>query len=139
MTRRRRRRPPAPPSPFARPRRGMTLVEVLVALVILAGVLVGLCEYMGRFARQINVVAVEATAADLATSRLESLKGVTRYDRLDAFAVSESAIPSAPGYTRVTSVQRTATTRLDYRTVTVTVTHPTLAAAVRKSTVIARF
>lgn len=140
MTRRR----AVPPSraaapPAARARRGMTLVEVMIALVILVGVLVGMCEYMGRFARQINVVAVEATAADLATSRLEALKGITRYDRLDDFAATESALPAAPGYTRVTTVQRTTTTQVDYRTVTVSVAHPSLGAPVRKTTVIARF
>ena len=149
MTTRSRRLPPpgpraiapaAPPRHARAQRRGMTLIEVMIALVILATVLVGLSEYLGRFARQVNVTAIQATAGDLVTSRLEVVKGVTNYDRVDAFALTESAIPGHPRYTRVTTIVRVASATEDYKRVTVHVTHPTLGAdTVRKTTVVPRF
>ena len=137
---------PTPPLPAAagrarpRPRRGLTLIEVLIALVILATVLIGLAEYLGRFARQVNVTAVQATAGDLVTSRLEVVKGITSYATVDAFAVTESAIPGFAGYTRITSVSRVSNAREDYKLVTVRVAHPILGVdTVRKTTVVPRF
>jgi prepilin-type N-terminal cleavage/methylation domain-containing protein len=121
-------------------RRGMTLIEVLIALVILATVLVGLAEYLGRFARNVNVTAVQATAGDLVTSRLEALKGITSYDRVDAFALTETAIAGFDRYTRITTVSRVSSAQEDYKLVTVRVTHPILGAdTVRKTTVVPRF
>ena len=121
-------------------RRGMTLIEVLIALVILSTVLIGLCEYLGRFARQVNVTAVQATAGDLVTSRLEFVKGITTYGRVDSFGVTESTIDGFPGYSRITSVARVANAREDYKLVTVRVWHPILGAdSVRKTTVVPRF
>ncbi len=133
------RRPPAPRR-RARGRRGMTLMEVLIALVILATVLIALCEYLGRFARQVNVTAVSATASDLVTSRLEFMKSVTSYARVDGYAVTETSIPDFPAYTRITSVTRVSSAQEDYKLVTVRVTHPILGAdTVRKTTVVPRF
>ena len=126
--------------PPARMRHGMTLIEVLIALVILATVLVGLCEYMGRFARQINVTSVQATAADLVVSRLELVKGVSRYGRVDGFAGTEASIAGFAGFGRVTTVTRVSDASTDHKIVTVSVTHPILGAdTVKKTTVVARF
>ena len=140
MTSRSTRAPASCGASRRRARRGMSLVEVLVALVILSTVLIALCEYLGRFAREVNVTAVNATAGDLVTSRLEAIKGITRYDRVDSHAVTETAIPGFPGYRRITSVARVANAREDYKLVTVRVTHPFLGAdTVRKTTVVPRF
>lgn len=128
------------PGARVRARRGMTLIEVLIALVILSTVLVGMAEYLGRFARQVNVTAVSATAADLVTSRLEFIKGITNYARVDSYAVTESTLPGYPGYSRITSVSRVSSSSEDYKLVTVRVSHPILGAdTVRKTTVVPRF
>jgi Tfp pilus assembly protein PilV len=118
----------------------MTLMEVLIALVILATVLIALCEYLGRFARQVNLTAISATAGDLVTSRLEFIKSITNYARVDGYAVTETDITGFPGYTRITSVTRVASAVEDYKLVTVRVTHTFLGAdTVRKTTVVPRF
>lgn len=134
----------ARPRPAARPlvraRRGMTLVEVLVALGILAVALVGLTEYIARFARTVNQEVLRATAADLVVSRLESVKGVTRYDSLGVLAGTETSIPNYPAYHRVTAVVRRTSTTTDHQVITVFVTHPGMPGdTVRKTTMIARF
>ena len=123
-----------------RARHGMTLIEVLVAVVILATVLVSLAAYLGQFTRDLNKNGLRNIAGDLVTSRLEFIKSVTRYDAIDAFAVTESSMPGYARYKRVTQVRRVADATQDYKRVTVTVTHPFLVGeSVKKTTVVARF
>ena len=125
---------------LVRARRGMTLVEVLVALSILAVSLVALAEYITRFSRVVNREALRATAADLVVSRLESVKGVTRYDSLGVYRGTESSIPDYPGFRRVTTIVRRASGTTDHQVVTVVVTHAGMPGdTVRKTTMIARF
>lgn len=132
-------RPPRVPR-APRARQGMTLVEVLVAVLILGTVLIGLAGYMGRFTRDLTQDGIRNVAGDLVTNRLEFIKSVTRYDRIDDFAVTEAAIAGYPDYRRVTQVAHVQDATTDYRRVTVTVTHPFLTGEpVRKSTVVARF
>jgi len=129
-------------------RRGMTLIEVMFAIVILSGVMLALSRFGQGFARANRNAANLATASDLASARLEAIKAHGNYASLDSlFAGSEtsgssSANPSMSGYdgyTRVTKAVRTVNDSLDYVTVTVTVTAPVLSAPMRKSVVIGAF
>lgn len=139
MTGSTRRRPPRPRRD-ARARRGFTLLEVLVALVILATVLVTLAGFMTKFVRNSTLDGQRARAADLVTTRLEAIKGVTKYDAIDGWQKTESAIPGYTGFTRVTTVKRVQNTKEDYKIVTVRATSRMLGAdTVRKSTVVARY
>jgi prepilin-type N-terminal cleavage/methylation domain-containing protein len=127
----------------ARPRgtrRGMTLLEVLIAVVILATVLVGMARYMGQFTRDLNKNGIRNVAGDLVTSRLEFIKSITNYSAIDAYAVTETSITGHPDYRRVTQVVRVNNASTDHKRVTVTVTHPFLGGeSVKKTTVVARF
>ncbi len=134
-----RRSRPAPP-PRSGPRAGMTIVEMLVALTILGTVLVALCGVLTGFVRNLNVDAQRARSLDLAVARLESLKGIARYETLVAQSRTESAIAGYPGFTRITTVQRIQTARDDYARVTVKVVgRQSRKDTVSKSTVIPRY
>jgi prepilin-type N-terminal cleavage/methylation domain-containing protein len=121
-------------------RRGFSLLEVLVALVILATVLVTLAGFMTRFVRSSNLDGHRARAADLVSTRLESIKGITKYEAVDGWARTEAAIPGYSGFTRITTVRRVQSSTTDYKIVTVRATSRMLAKdTVSKSTVIARY
>jgi Tfp pilus assembly protein PilV len=121
----------------------MTLVEVLVALVLMAGVLLALGRFSGTLARTTGTARLVATATQLVADRLETVKGAPRYTAIDSlYVATESAMPGFAGFTRQTQVLRIgggATDSVDYKIVTVTVSNPSLTTAVRKSTVIAPF
>lgn len=133
--------PAAPHRGAVRP--GMTLIEVMIAITILSAALIGMAGYMTRFARAIAVSDVRATADELAVSQLERVKGAPRYATIDStYAGTRVMTGDYAGFTVATAVTRTgggSSDLYDYRTVTVTVSNPRLAAPVRKTTVIAAY
>ena len=64
-------------------RRGMTLVEVLVALTILSVVMLGLGKFTTNFARTVSESGIKSTAGDLVADRLEVVKSGSRYDLIE--------------------------------------------------------
>ena len=120
-------------------RRGMTLMEVMVALVILTGALLGMGRFITSFSHATTDGALSSTASDLVLDRLEYIKAATPYLTLNTYIATESAIPGYPNYTRITQVLRTNTASTDYTAITVTVSHPSLAKSVKKSTIIGAF
>ena len=124
-------------------RRGLTLVEVMVALVILGGVMIGLAMFSVRLAQATSRSRIRVTAAQLAADRLEAVKGAPRYTAIESlYVATESSIPLYPKYTRRTWVQRVGggfADTIDYKIVTVQVTHSQIAGAVRKTTTIAPY
>jgi prepilin-type N-terminal cleavage/methylation domain-containing protein len=130
----------------ARPRRGLSLPEVIVALVILGSVLIALGMFSARMAQSTSSARFRVAEAQLAADRLEYAKGAPRYTAIETLTVAtEANVTSADGirgFTRQTWVQHVGgafTDTIDYKTVTVQVTHPQLAGSVRKTTVIAPF
>ena len=121
-------------------RRGMTLVEVLVSVVLMAGVLLGLGAFSAGMARTSGTARVTATATQLVNDRLELVKTAPRYTAIESLYVAlETSISGQSGYTRKTLVRRVGgqpTDSIDYKIVTVEVAHSALKKAVRKSTVI---
>ncbi len=120
-------------------RSGMTLIEVMIALVILTGALLGMGKFITSFSHATSDGALSSVASDLVLDRLETIKGSTSYAALDAYAVTESAITGFAGYKRVTQVARTLDGTQDYKAITVTVSNPGLTTPVKKSTIIAAF
>ena len=92
---------------------------MLVALTILATVLVSIAGVLNGFVKGLNRDAQRARATDLVVTRLESLKGISRYDAIDAQARTESGIDGYPGFMRITMVRRVNTSQNDYKVVTV--------------------
>ena len=122
-----------------RRRSGMTLIEVMIALVILTGALLGMGKFITSFSHATSDGALSSVASDLVLDRLETIKGTSQYAALDAFAVTETSITGFTGYKRVTLVTRTLDGTQDYKAITVTVSNPGLSTAVKKSTIIAAF
>jgi prepilin-type N-terminal cleavage/methylation domain-containing protein len=126
-----------------RSRRGLSLVEVLVALVILGGVMLALGMFSVRLAQATSASRIRVTGAQLASDRLEAVKGATRYTAIESvYVATESSIPGYPQYKRQTWVQHIGggfADTIDYKIVTVQVTHRQLAGAVRKTTTIAPY
>lgn len=120
-------------------RRGLTLLEVVVALSILTVSLLGMSEYGRRYSRSNANASVMNQAIDLATGRIERVKAERNYTSMDTLGVTETVISGYPKFKRVTTIVQTATSAVDYKTVTVTVTHSALTISVKKTTAIARF
>lgn len=124
-------------------RKGMTLVEVLVALTILSVVMLGLGTFTTNFARTVSEAGIKSTASDLVADRLEVVKSGSRYDLLESqFQGTESTIAGHPGFTRRTRILHVGGSPMDsvdYKVVTVEVQAPRLSKPVRKSTVISSF
>lgn len=130
----------------AGPRAGMTLIEVILAIVILSGAMLGLANFGRKFQHNTSASSDSALASDLATRRLEDVKSFRSYLTLVSIYnnVTETfaSDPIYKGFTRTTYATRcdtTASPHNDYVTVTVTVTGNSLAATMRKTTIIARF
>ena len=121
------------------PRPGFTLVEVIFAIAMLGGVLLGFAAFTRNFVRASNVAALRATASDCAVERIEAAKASTSYAALNALGGYEPTIACAAGYARRTAVQQTRTPQVDYKTITVTVTNTALRTSVSKTTAIAAF
>jgi prepilin-type N-terminal cleavage/methylation domain-containing protein len=130
------------------PRRGMTLIEVLFAIVILSGVMLALSRFGTSFSQATNNAAEMAIASDLAAARVEIIKAhgvyatlVSTFDNVTETSAT-SANPSMSGYdgyTRTTDVIFVQNDSLDYAVVTVTVTSDLLAAPMTKTVAIAAF
>jgi prepilin-type N-terminal cleavage/methylation domain-containing protein len=129
-----------------RMRRGMTLIEVIIAVVILSGAMLGLADFVRRFQHNTSDTTTQALASNLATVRLEEIKGYRIYATLvatyngviETFATD----PVYKGYTRTTAAAACAgcpTLTNDYITITVTVTGNNLTTPMKKTTIIARF
>jgi prepilin-type N-terminal cleavage/methylation domain-containing protein len=121
--------------------RGMTLIEIIIALTILAVVVLGMGQFAFNFSRTERQSEARTIATFLADQRLSEIRAAINYSGIDSiYGVAEATIAGFPGYARSTAIVHTGGPRPltnDYKTVTVTVTAPTLAAPVKKTIVVA--
>jgi hypothetical protein len=98
---------------------------------------------MMRYAVITNDQSDRTLAYDLATARLEAVKGASLYRRIDSvFNNTSETWPTGDmysGFTRLTWARRTLTGQQDFQTVTVQVSGRRLRQPIRITTVIARF
>ncbi len=123
-------------------RRGMTLIETMVAITILATALIGLGDFMGHFAHTTKVSSLQQRALDLASDRIDSVKHCGNYASIDSMAGTQAVSADSTTYSLQTIVDHVgggATDTLDYRVVTVAVTMPTVQTPIRKTTIISAF
>ena len=122
--------------------RGMTLIEIIIALSILAVVVLGMGQFAFNFSRVERQSEARTIAVNLAQARLSQVRASTNYSGLATnFATTETSFAGLPGYQRTTTVVHTGgplpTYTNDYTTVTVTVTSPALKSPVTKTVVVA--
>jgi Tfp pilus assembly protein PilV len=128
-----------------RDRRGTSLIEVVIAITILSGAMLGLSAFMVKLTRASSAARLRTEAAQLVSDRMEAVKGAPRYAAIESlYVATESPIMGfpTPGFTRrtlVTHVGGQDADTIDYRVVTVEVTHARLTTPLRKTTVIAPF
>lgn len=124
-------------------RAGMTIIEVIVAMTLLAGALLAMGAFIARYAKVAGTMAVRSEASELVADRLEAVKGAIRYSTLESvYSGTESSIPNHPGFARQTIITHTGglpPSLYDYKTVTVIVTAPALPKPAKKSTVVSVF
>lgn len=130
-------------------RRGMTIIEVIFAIMILSGVMLALSRFGQGFTKATRNSANLTIASDLATARIEAIRGhgeyatlVSTFNGKSETSADAGANPSMSGYdgfTRATKVLLTQNDTLDFVTVTVTVTAQVLLNPMNKTVVIAAF
>jgi prepilin-type N-terminal cleavage/methylation domain-containing protein len=129
-----------------RARAGFTLMEVMVATIILGGALLALANFAAKFARANATASVSLTANELAVEKVEAgVKMKSTYIGIDSLRGTEATIPGTQyaGYSRRTDVTRVGgrvgIDPMDYKVVTVTVTHARLLQPVARTVVVAAF
>ena len=126
-------------------RSGMTLMEVIVALTLLGGALLTLAGFTQKLSLASSNSAVESQADELAQDRLEAAKTKRTYVGVDSLVATENPPPGprGVGFVRKTVVKRVggsaSTDTLDYKIVTVEVTHTKLTAPLSRTIVISAY
>lgn len=91
--------------PTRQNRSGFSLVEVMVALVILTIVVAGLAGTTVTFQHQMALGQIEARAQAVANSQLAQIRAYPDYTQLSTFAGTQANYP-ATGWTTQTQVLR---------------------------------
>ena len=127
-------------------RRGMTLIEVIIAIVILSGAMLGLANFGRLFQHNVSTTSGNTIASDLATQQIETVKAWRAYSTLIAtynnMTETFAGNPVYSGFTRTTKAVRCSgcpTATNDYITVTVTITGNNIPTPLAKTTIIAAF
>lgn len=117
---------------------GFTLIEVLLALVMLSVVLLAAGASTAKYLSLITKSRIKVQAAAVADAQIASVRVSPAYDSLGIrFDSTRTDVPF-PGYSRVTEVVRTgAGTTTDQTRVTVTVSGPQLATPIVRYATIA--
>jgi prepilin-type N-terminal cleavage/methylation domain-containing protein len=122
-------------------RRGFTLIEVMLAVVILATVLVSVARYTGQFLHTVSTSSARTVAAEVARERISLVDMDPSYTTLAAvWAGTQIGFPGYPQMRRVTTVSRVTGNAppRDYTVVTVRVSEPSMGQAIDVTTVVAQ-
>jgi prepilin-type N-terminal cleavage/methylation domain-containing protein len=129
-----------------RARHGMSLIEVMVAMIILTGVLLVLGGFSAKFSQASAQVHLVITANEIAASRLDEIRSQSSYDALDSLGyktAGDTIVANQTKFLRITTVLHkggvTSKDSTDYKIVTVAVSHPAMRKVVSKTTAMAAF
>ena len=123
-----------------RTERGFTLIEIMIALVILTVVILGMATAAAQVVHVVTVTDRSTAAIQLADSRIEEIQLDPDYNGLDStYAGTETDFPSLPGYTRQTQIVRVGGLgqATDHRKITVTVNGPGLTQPIKRTVTVA--
>jgi len=123
-------------------RRGFTLIEIMVAMVILVIIATTFARFAASYSRSMRDATLRLTQATIATSRLELVRADPRYTQLTALygtgaGADSTGTPGYPLMRRRTLVTRSTSASRDRTTVTVQVTYPNLSDTIAVTAVIA--
>lgn len=119
-----------------RDRRGFTLVEIMMALVVMMVVVVGMATTTGNFLRVVGQADRKAAAIELADDRMTLILMDPNYDDLEAnYVTTEGNFPTLQDYTRQTRIVQVggAGQGVDFKRITVIVDGPGLREPVKRS------
>jgi prepilin-type N-terminal cleavage/methylation domain-containing protein len=129
-------------APRLRVRRGFTMVEVIVASVILGAALLAMAGFSVKYQQTDSNARIMNRAQQAANERLEQVRNSRPYLSLDSMATTENTLPTYPGYQRITSVTRvggSAADTVDYKIITVKVKTPGVERWATKSSIVGAF
>ncbi|MCA9763905.1 MAG: type II secretion system protein [Gemmatimonadetes bacterium] len=111
--------------------RGFTLIEILLAIVILVIVATTFARFAGSFSKSMGDASLRTIATGVATGRLELVRADPRYTRLVSLygsgaGADTTGFPNYPRMRRRTTVVRDQAGGRDRTTITVRVTDPAL-------------
>jgi len=123
-------------------RRGVTLIEVMIAMIILTVVLLGMGKFSFNFTRAVEQSEARTVAVNLVDQRLSEIRSSPNYSGLETtYNGTEATITGFTGYSRVTTIVHTGGPRPtytnDYKTITVTVTPPGPITPIKKTIIVA--
>ena len=123
-------------------RRGLTLIEVIIAMVILTVVLLGMGSFAVRFTRTVQQSDARTIAVNLADQKMSEIRSSPNYAGLEStYNGNEASIAGFTGYTRLTTITHQGGARPtytnDFKFVTVQVTAPGVATPVKKTIIVA--
>lgn len=112
-------------------RAGFSLIEIMVALTLLAAVALTMAAATGTMASSTSRDGQILRGLDLVREQIELIKGDPTYRQMESRYTGTEVIPGGEGFTRTTTIRRVvapgAGTRvLDYKVVEVRVTGPGL-------------
>ena len=120
----------------------MSLVEVIVAIIILTGVVLVLGAFSAQFAQASGQAHLVVNANELAATRLDAVRQQPTYAAIDTLVRTDSVKSDFTYYTvrtQMVHIGGAVTDSVDYKMVTVTVTHPQMKRTIVKSTAVAAF
>ncbi len=119
---------------------GFTMVEVMMALLVLTIVLLSLAGSTGGFLRTISASDRQAAAIGLAEDRIARIQMHPDYATLEAtFNATETSLPALAGHTRTTTIVHVggAGQTQDHMNATVTISGPGLATPIARTVTVA--
>ena len=124
-------------------KKGMTLVEVIVAMMLLVGVVLVLGGFSAKFAQASNQAHLMVLANEMAATRLDAVRQQPNYVAIDTLVHLKDSVKADVSWyyvkTQVVRIGGGVTDSVDYKLVTVTVTHPAMRKIVTKTTAVAAF
>ena len=125
-------------------RRGFTLIEIMMAVVVLGLLAVGVARFAAMFSKDISSSSVRVVAAAVANDRMQLIRADPRYTTLVALynagaGADTTGFPDFPQMRRITNLVRdqSGTPARDRTTVTVRVIDPSMVDTVSVTSVIA--
>jgi prepilin-type N-terminal cleavage/methylation domain-containing protein len=107
---------------------GFTLIEVMVALVILSIVALGLGNFVSSFLHVVSTSSTRTVAASVAREQMEGMLSDPAYPLPTSWNGTVTGFPDFPQMRRITTVNRVTSSSpaRDYTIITVQVTEPTM-------------